>query len=238
MVPKHTSIISLIGPPGSGKGTYGALLAAHFLDSSFISVGDILRESSATNKNLASILRSGVLVDDATVNDAVMHSLINRFRAKEESRKDLVILDGYPRTSTQASLLSKWPAILRPSFAIHVDVPDDICTTKLLGRRKCSICNGSFNINEVDTDGFNMPPILPKAPCKEMCDPDVHWEKRDDDTADTLKLRLEVYHKETKPVLKYWEERDQLLRFVPFNGVKDMGKLVSLVKNHSGEISE
>ena len=126
MAPQHSSIISLIGPPGSGKGTYGALLASRFLGASFFSVGDILRENSATNKSLASVLRSGALVDDAIVNDAVVQSLKNRVGTNVNSRKDVVILDGYPRTYAQASLLSKWPDSLRPSLAIHFDVPDEI----------------------------------------------------------------------------------------------------------------
>lgn len=115
------SIISLIGPPGSGKGTYGAILAARILDASFVGVGDILREHSATNDKLASILRSGALVDDEIANDAVIQHLEGRAFANK-----LIVLDGYPRTSAQASLLSKWPVGLRPSLAIQFDVPDHV----------------------------------------------------------------------------------------------------------------
>mmetsp|Transcript_20642 Transcript_20642/g.33716 ORF Transcript_20642/g.33716 Transcript_20642/m.33716 type:complete len:84 (-) Transcript_20642:39-290(-) len=82
-----------------------------------------------------------------------------------------------------------------------------------------------------------MPPKLPEAACKVNCSREVDWKKRDDDTADTIQLRMGVYHKETKPVLKYWEEREQLLGFLPFNGVKDMDKLVSLVENRFDDIS-
>mmetsp|Transcript_24647 Transcript_24647/g.53168 ORF Transcript_24647/g.53168 Transcript_24647/m.53168 type:complete len:185 (-) Transcript_24647:1359-1913(-) len=178
-------------------------------------------------------MRSGALVDDALVNDAVIQSLENRACAKMKTagKKNVVILDGFPRNVLQSSLLEKWPDSLRPSLAIQFDVPDDICITKLLGRRKCSICNGSFNVNGVDTGGFDMPAIVPEAGvCKVNCNPDVDWEKRDDDTADTIQLRMGIYHKETKPLLKYWGERGQLLRFVPFKGVKDMDKLVSRVQ--------
>lgn len=236
--PRHreqimASIISLIGPPGSGKGTYGALLASRLLGASFLSVGDVLRENAAANEHLSSILRSGALVDDALVNDAVILTLEKKASPTNGSVGNLVILDGFPRTDRQATLLAQtWPNNLRPAFAVQFDVPDHVCITKLLGRRKCSKCNGSFNVNGVDTGGFDMPPILPKAgACKVDCNPDVDWEKRDDDTAETIQLRMNIYHNETAPVLKYWEERDKLLRFVPYNGVKDMDKLLSLVKS-------
>ena len=82
------SIISLIGPPGSGKGTYGALLASRLSNASFISVGDVLREQSINNEQLSTIMKSGALVDDGIVNQAVIHSLNNR------SNKNVIILDG------------------------------------------------------------------------------------------------------------------------------------------------
>ncbi len=228
------SIISLIGLPGSGKGTYGALLASRFINAAFVSVGDVLRENASNNEQLASVLRSGALVDDTLVNDAVIQSLESRCNNKSDStKKNIVILDGYPRTEVQARLLASWPSSLKATLAIQFDVPDDICITKLLGRRKCAICNGSFNVNGVHTGQWDMPPILPDAgACKVDCNPDVDWEKRDDDTAETIQLRMDVYHNETKPVLQYWKESGQLLRFVPYKGVKDMDKLTALVEDH------
>jgi adenylate kinase len=191
-----------------------------------VSVGDILRENAAGNEHLASVLRSGALVDDALVNDAVMQNTENRAR-----EKNLVILDGYPRTGPQSHLLAKWPVGLRPSLALQFDVPYDVCTIKLLGRRKCSICNKSINVNRVDVLGFDMPPMIPESgACEVNCNPDLDWNKRDDDTIDTIRLRMEIYHKETTPVLQYWKERRQLLSFVPYNGVKDIDKLKSLVE--------
>ncbi len=191
-----------------------------------MSVGDILRECAAGNKHLASVLRSGALVDDSLVNDTVMQSMEDRAR-----EKNLVILDGYPRTGAQSYLLSKWPVALRPSMALQFDVPYEVCTIKLLGRRTCSICKKSINVNRVDTLGFDMPPMVPEAgACKVNCNPDLDWIKRDDDTTHTIKLRMEIYDKETTPVLHYWEEGGQLLSYVPYNGVKDIDELKSLVE--------
>ena len=190
-----------------------------------MSVGDVLRENAAGNERLASVLRSGALVDDDIVNDAVMQSMQDRAR-----EKDVVILDGYPRTAQQSSLVAKWPVGLRPMLALQFDVPYEVCTIKLLGRRTCSICNRSININRVDTLGFNLPPMVPEAgACEVNCSPEEDWSKREDDTTDTIKLRMEIYHKETTPVLQYWKERGQLLSYVPYNGVKDIDALKSLV---------
>lgn len=76
-----------------------------------------------------------------------------------------------------------------------------------------------------------MPPRLPtNNECKSKCNREVDWKTRDDDTEDIMRMRMEVYHNETKPVLEYWREGDALLRFVPYNGVKDMDKLVDLVQ--------
>ncbi len=191
-----------------------------------MSVGDTLRENSARYEHLASVLRSGALVDDALVNDAVMQSMEDRARGK-----NLVILDGYPRTGAQTYLLSKWPVALRPSLALQFDVPHEVCTIKLLGRRKCSICKSSINVNRVNTLGFDMPPMIPEAgACKVDCNPDLDWDKRDDDTIHTIKLRMEIYDKETTPVLQYWKERKRLLSYVPYNGVKGIDELKSLVE--------
>ena len=226
-----SSVLTLIGAPGSGKGTYGALLAKRIHNATVWSVGDILRDISKRSEHLTKILKSGALVDDELVNNAVIQCLKESKDASSGSNNNIFILDGFPRNHAQTSLLEKWPTELRVAGAIQFDVPDEICITKLLGRRKCSICDGNFNTNGVDTDGFDMPPILPKeGTCKVDCNWGEDWQKRDDDTAETIQLRMNVYHNETKPVLKYWQDKGQLLRLVPYTGVKEMDRLEALVK--------
>lgn len=222
-------IISLIGAPGSGKGTYGLLLATRFRNSTFLSVGDILRTSAKHDHAMKEVLVSGSLADDTMVGDSVLGHLEKTDVSATNS--NLILLDGFPRNKVQTTIQSKWPSHLQPKLALQFDIPDSISITKLLGRRKCSICGVGFNINGVDTDGFIMPPILPKeGDCKVCCNWETDWEKRDDDTAETIQKRMNVYHTETEPVLKYWRERDRLLRFVPYNGVKDMDMLVEVLE--------
>lgn len=240
-----TTLVSLIGKPGSGKGTYGALLASRYQNLTFLSVGDVLRESAKRNETLRKVLTSGKLVDDTIVNEAVVESLqkgnLQQLKAHKCNDTDAkifndgrehVILDGFPRTSAQTKLLSKWPSTLDPALAIYFDVPDDIVITKLLGRRKCTICGGNFNVNGVDQDGWDMPPLLPKNDCKEKCNWDLDWEKRDDDTADIIKERMQVFCEETEPVLESWSNSNRLLTFVPYKGVKEMDRLAAVLESY------
>ena len=240
-----TILVSLIGKPGSGKGTYGALLASRYKNLTFLSVGDVLRHNAKRNETLRRVLTSGKLVDDTIVNEAVIESLQegNLQQLKTQSGNDNtaktlndgrehVILDGFPRTDAQTKLLSEWPSTLEPALAIYFDVPDDIVITKLLGRRKCAICGGNFNVNGVDQNGWDMPPLLPSNDCKEKCDWDVHWEKRNDDTADIIKERMQVFREETEPVLESWSNNNRLLTFVPYKGVKEMDRLAGVLENY------
>lgn len=229
--PLTTTIISLIGAPGSGKGTYGSMLAARIRNSTFLSVGDILREHSEQNANstigraMKETLRSGALADSSFANEAVLERL-----KRISHRNSVVILDGFPRNQEQAERLSKWPHQFQQIAALHFDVPDQICITKLLGRRKCSICKESFNVNGVDVDGFYMPPILPSyESCPKPCNQETDWKKREDDTEETIRKRMIVYHEQTEPVLRVWSERDRLYTFVPYKGVKDIDEMVNMV---------
>lgn len=214
------------------------MLKTRLLNTSFISVGDILRESAIRNKNLAKVLNSGALVDDEVVNDAVLHCLEDRIQAQGKgTNQKLTILDGFPRTDRQASLLDKWPTSLQPKFAVQLEVPENICITKIIGRRKCILCHKSLNVNGVlDENGFDMPPMLPNYDTDEdcrilNCNPEVDWKKReDDDTPETVKLRMDIYRRETEPLLQYWEDKGKLIRFVPYKGVKEVDKLASLIE--------
>ena len=249
-----TTLIALIGKPGSGKGTYGSLLAKRYANVTFLSVGDILRHYAKQNHVLDKKLKSGELVKNKMVNDAVIDSLAylqeqKLHLLKDDSKKEsdsgslfndggeYVILDGYPRSHGQMKLLSTWPRSLVPALAIHIDVPDDIVTTKLLGRRKCSICERSFNVNSVNKDGWYMPPLLPvPRRCKEIrCNWDVDWDMRDDDTAEIINKRLQVFHKETEPVLESWSKMNRLLTFLPYKGLEEMDRLADELEKYFHE---
>lgn len=181
-----------------------------------MSLGDVLRDAAMNNSDLRQVLKRGGLVDDLVANGLVLDGLDRR-------RGRGVVLDGFPRNRAQTDLLSRWDTPV--SLALHFDVPDDVCATKLLGRRQCSNCGGNFNVARVDRDGFFMPPMIPA----EDCCPAPNWKKRDDDTPETIQIRMDVYHQETRPVLDFWSEQDKLLRFVPHKGIEEMDRLEKLV---------
>jgi adenylate kinase len=238
--------LTLIGPPGSGKGTYGKLLA-NAVGGTLVTCSDILKHHIAQNTDIgqavADCQRRGVLADDSLVTTAV-HSHLQQLASKErtdalseqqQSQQQVgFILDGFPRTVKQAQIMSNdWEEELQVPVAIRLDVPDEICLQKMMGRRLCRSCGGSFNIANVNGDGFVMPPTLPTDPedCTSgKCDWDANWYTRPDDTQVICQQRIDEFHAETAPVLEYYEEYGSLLTFIPFRGVQDMHILEHMVK--------
>ena len=249
---------TLIGPPGSGKGTYGKMAAAA-LKAMFLSTGDLLRKGG----KVRSYQDRGELVPDALVEETVLDHLSQWHIQNQDSRGTIssssvgYILDGFPRTVRQAQAsLQQWPDELKSHFAISIEVPDEICLGKILGRRYCMKCEQSFNLCDVG-DGriellhehersdypnqsllkpdrlvrnhaFRMVPMLPEPTC--ACDKTNTWSRRADDTPDIVSKRLEDFHQITKPLIRFFEEHGRLIRFVPHQGVDDLPKLMDLIK--------
>ena len=143
------------------------------------------------------------------------------------------IVDGYPRTSGQAQLPEpNWEnAHLQINAAIEIDVPDEICKAKVLGRRSCTKCMKVFNVSEIrDEDGWDMPALLPTdGDCSEVKCGDF-WETRSDDNEEIVEKRLKDYHISTSPVLDYYRSKGMLHTFQPKKGIKDFDKLKKLVE--------
>lgn len=136
-----------LGLPGSGKGTQGLLLAQH-LQVPFFSVGDLLRErakgSDATAKNLAGMLKKGGLLPG----DFIVTLLL------EHINQDLgFVVDGVPRTLEQKhALFEQCPAAGESgSFALFLDVPEDLALQRLLQRRVCHDCGAVYSEKEMIT---------------------------------------------------------------------------------------
>jgi adenylate kinase len=205
-------LLSLIGPPGSGKGSYGRHLAKS-LDCSLIGMSDVLREMRPDLD-----LSSGKLVDDSVVEHTLQHFLSRQ--SHDSSRGYL--LDGYPRTVGQLQGTISIDAV------ILLAVPDFVCESKLLGRRLCRKCDGNFNINGVDQDGWCQPPILPTKP---QCSEDsCGWETRLDDNAEVVRSRLKTYHDHADPIVKHFEQRDRILKLKPYNGFDDLPKVLETAR--------
>ena len=183
--------IIFLGAPGAGKGTQAELVAAK-AGIPTISTGVILREAIKNKTPLGvsaqSYIENGQLVPDELVID------ILTARLKESDCKNGYILDGFPRTIAQAEALDKMNIII--DKVINIYVPDEKIVERLAGRRSCSSCGATYHvIYNPSTDGVHC------TNCgKELT-------QRADDNPETIKNRLEVYHKQKAPLEEFYRNR-------------------------------
>ena len=248
--PPHDDVVNLLitGPPGSGKGSYGSLLAKRF-NADLITAGDILRDhvrkGTETGLAIRECQRNGRLADDKLVADAVKSYLIEKYgeespiptnKVKGEhftKRKIRFILDGFPRTVAQAEMMEAseyWPDHLTGDVAISIDVPDQVCIDKVLGRRICRECGGNYNVTDINYEGYVMPPSMPNPPCP--CAIEKNWMRREDDKEEIIAARISDFHKETKPIIDHYERIGEMIHFRPYRGFDDMEELELLVLNY------
>ena len=200
--------IVLMGAPGSGKGTQAQRLVNQF-GIPQISTGDILRkhrkEGTELGKRADAIMAKGLLVDDATMLDII------RDRVAQPDARKAFILDGFPRTQTQAGALTKLMLDLgTPLHAVVLfEVGDAELVRRISGRRTCSLCNKVFNIHTA-------PPPSPAVDCVPDSTEHQLFQRKDDEEA-TVAERLRVYAQQTQPVLSYYSDAG-LLRTVRAEG--------------------
>ena len=167
-------------------------------------------------------MAEGRLVSDHLANKIAMQGLTEQ-RAKNIN---VVILDGYPRTISQAEHLLENLSGVEFS-AVHIMLERWVAIHKTLGRQTCKNCGGSFNSSDIRTHGFFMPALVPipeKCPLKELCNP--VFEKRADDTRETAEIRYEEYLEKTTPLLDFYRERNILTNFDVKKGIADVELLM------------
>ena len=184
----------LLGAPGAGKGTQAEILCRE-LNIPTISTGNILRaaikDGTPTGLEAKHFMDSGQLVPDD-----VIISIITERLAADDCRNGY-ILDGVPRTIAQAEALEK--AGIRFDAAISIEISDETITERMSGRRVCETCGASYHLVAVP----------PKTPG--VCDScGGKLVQRKDDAPETVKARLEVYHKETEPLKDFYAQRGLL----------------------------
>ena len=173
--------IIMLGAPGAGKGTHtkGIVEKYHIPT---ISTGDIFRqnikEGTELGKKAQEYMDKGLLVPDELVCDLVVDRI-----HKDDCEKGY-ILDGFPRTIPQANALDE--ALAKDGekieFAIDIEVPDENIINRMSGRRSCKDCGAIFHVQ------YNPPK---KENCCDVCGGELIL--RDDDKAETVKKRLDVY---------------------------------------------
>ena len=178
----------LFGSPGSGKGTQAKLLE-QCLHVPHVSTGDMLRAQIAeVGSAVAATMHSGALVSDEVVNRMVEDRLVKPDAASG------FILDGYPRTRTQADHIVRWfdERQIR-ELVIHLAVDYNIIIARLTGRRQCPVCGTLYNV-------VSHPPRV-----DELCDLDGQkLVIREDDREAVIRERLDAYERQTRPVLDYF----------------------------------
>lgn len=189
----------LLGAPGAGKGTQAKQLAAHY-DIPHISTGDIFRANikagTELGKKAQEYIDKGALVPDELTCDLLMDRI-----SKEDCKKGY-ILDGFPRTIPQAECLTRALEALGTDIdkAVNIDVPDSVIVERMGGRRVCPACGASFHVT-------NIPPK--KEGICDLCGAALVIRK--DDEPATVLSRLDTYHKQTEPLISYYESRGKVL---------------------------
>jgi adenylate kinase len=139
------------------------------------------------------------------------------------------ITAGYPRTLSQATEYWKYcQTHSAETTAIHIDLAIPVVKAKLNGRRLCTTCKQNFNVADVMNDGFCMPAILPALDKCTMgaanCNPVMTT--RADDAPEVIDKRIDVYQKETEPLLEYFRSKNSLVQFPVRKGIPDTDDLI------------
>lgn len=191
----------LLGPPGAGKGTQAQRLATRF-SAPHISTGDILRRSielaTPTGVEAKGFVDRGELVPF----DIILRLVKDRLR--EDDAQQSWILDGFPRNTDQANAFSEILTELGvdADHVVYFDVPEQAVVDRLSGRRTCRDCGAVFHLR--------FSPPKQDGTCDKCGEHDLY--QRTDDTEEAILNRLQVYAKETQPLVGYYEDQGRLLR--------------------------
>ncbi len=190
-------VIVLMGAPGAGKGTQAQLISRRF-GWPQISTGDILREMAEQDTPLGRHIK-GVLASGRLVSDEILADIIQERTQRDDCRGGY-ILDGFPRTIHQAELLDR---LVRERghelVVINIAVARQALVARLAARRICPRCGAVYNMH-------SRPPRE-----DELCDRcGTPLRRRADDHPDAIQKRLEVYQKETAPVIEYYRQQKKV----------------------------
>ena len=183
----------LLGPPGCGKGTQAKRLQEIF-GIIQLSTGDMLRAEAAaaseTGRKAAAIMQAGQLVPDAMIIGLI------EVRVDQPDCRNGFILDGFPRTLAQAEALDAMLAArhLDLDRVVAIEVDDEDIVTRIAGRFSCSRCGALYH------DVFHRP--KQDGIC-DVCGA-TEFTRRPDDTAETVRKRLQAYHAQTVPIIEYY----------------------------------
>lgn len=199
-----------LGAPGSGKGTQAERISK-WLNIPTLSTGEMLRghikNGTELGKQAKVLIDAGKLVPD----DLVVAML--RDRLAQDDCRNGAILDGFPRTEQQATVLE---GLIDVDHVIHLDVPDERIVTRMAGRRVCPDCGATYHTSLASYSG--------------KCDKcGAELITRADDKPETVLRRLEVYREQTAPLISFYRERGKL-KTIPDVADGDLEAVTALIK--------
>ncbi|MEV7345635.1 adenylate kinase [Streptomyces sp. NPDC093544] len=203
--------IVLVGPPGAGKGTQAAFLAKN-LSIPHISTGDLFRANISQQTELGKLAKSymdkGELVpDEVTIGMA-------KDRMEQPDAENGFLLDGFPRNVSQAEALDEMLKSegMKLDAVLDLEVPEDEVVKRIAGRRICR--NDSAHV-------FHVTYKQPKqAGVCDVCGGELY--QRDDDSEETVRKRLEVYHTQTEPIIDYYRAQSLVVTISALGKVEEV----------------
>jgi len=212
--------VVLLGPPGSGKGTQAKRIEAlHGITQ--LATGDMLRAATLSGTELGlhvkNIMDSGQLVPDNVIIGMIAD------RISQSDCRDGFVLDGFPRTLAQAQALDEMldQRDLRLDHVIEFEVDEAALVDRLAGRFNCQQCGASYHERD------NRPKVDGVCDVCGACE----FACRADDRPETVRARLDVYHRQTAPILPYYRERG-ILR--PVDGMAEIDSVARAIEKILG----
>jgi adenylate kinase len=209
--------IVLLGPPGAGKGTQSKVLETE-LNLSHISTGDMFRENIKNGTPLGKLANTYISTGHLVPDDVTIAMLRERFT--QPDCKNGAILDGFPRTPIQADELEDLLNSIggQVNIVLHITAPVDYLIDRLAGRWICKAQGHAFH------EHFNPPRE------KGICDIDgSDLYQREDDKAETVLKRIEVYESQTAPLIQYYQERGLLIEINGIAAIEEVSRQVMSV---------
>ncbi|WP_405613659.1 adenylate kinase [Streptomyces sp. NBC_01511] len=213
--------IVLVGPPGAGKGTQAAYLAEN-LSIPHISTGDLFRANISQGTDLGKRAKSFISVGDLVPDEVTIGMALERMA--QPDAENGFLLDGFPRNVFQAEALDKALTAegLRLDAVLDLEVDEDEVVKRIAGRRTCR--NDSSHV-------FHLTYSPPKKQgvC-DVCGGELY--QRDDDSEETVRTRLEVYHTQTEPIIDHYREQGLVVT------ISALGKVAEVTKRAMAALEE
>lgn len=191
--------IFIMGAPGSGKGTFSSKIKEEY-NLNHISTGDIFRANISQGTELG-LQAKAYAEQGKLVPDEITNKMVKDYLATLSDKKNGYLLDGYPRTLDQAKAFEEMTdgTDLAVDVILAMDVPTDVLTRRITGRRTCKDCGEIYNIYSK--------PTKVEGVC-DRCGGELT--QRKDDNEESLKVRLDEYSNNTEPVIDYYEKKNMV----------------------------